>query len=966
MLYARYAHIFNSTYNPNSLAHSVYIGGGTNKTTTPAPVTSQSTTNQAVVQAAQAALPQTATLQSPATFIQSTFAQSQATSNLAALPQSAVLQTPAIAALSTPKLEGDVFNLRPKLTRPTADNTFTNFSYTKSTADFDNDDLPDIVLFTLSSGMSSSSSNSLTKTGFSEAGFNNLVAKAPNQYLFSERTSLKLLSTDDRPSGSSILSSSELNQLAQPSLLSTQRQDMISELQTKLKEAQKLDLSSRKPSSSIRFEGKKSSLQEMIESSQQKAAVSNQPSLQDQLEEASEKRKAQQKAQQEAQQRAAQTAQTARSEQSQDPALSAAQQRQLQALQSRDIAVKAHEMAHAAAAAGLSGVPTYTYQTGPNGERFAIGGQVNIDMSPGRTPEETLTKASRILAAATAPSDPSSADNSVAMQASRMASIARSQIMTSDQQTPEIKSQPIGLASQNNIENSVGFSPSEEAKLLTSDQMVLSLAATDASPRDSDLRDPIEELLVGQVGPSDLNFIQSVELQDIAYRDLSAQKAAEINVETKVSGLDDPRIPIERVADSDLTAEHRKEFPPVPSLEPQTTFERTEAFGVEMSQAQESTSPSEFSELSTLDERGADQFREEVSERIQQPLQRDLDALRQLEQELRSRTEQQNGTQMSTDNPSTNSSAESLTNTEPSVAVENLQETQKSADAFTAQQAVELKESPQTLNSELSADRLIDDRQETSGFLETGSEPGSADNQSPELIGQFSSERSLSSVSGVLTAEEQLNTQQEQQLESSMEREDLSGLNNDARAEDLSSSVGDQTTVPKSNSEIQTPLSKIDPATRPTPTQQSTLQENANTNIPGTISQAADSLSRPNNQQNISVLTGAEQSTPGFSLKMARAEQPLTAQENKFGKSGRAMSTQDTNNPMLNSDPINPVNAQNQTSPTIVNTTASTASQYGAPITPQQRMQRSFVAVYEKLREMLERVSPTSSFETVA
>ena len=138
----------------------------------------------------------------------------------------------------------------------------------------------------------------------------------------------------------------------------------------------------------------------MIEASQQKAAEANEPTLQEQLEAASEKRKAQQKAQKEAQQRAAQTART---EPNQDPALSAAQQRQLQALQSRDIAVKAHEMAHATAAAGLSGVPTYTYQTGPNGERFAIGGQVNIDMSPGRTPEETLTKASRILAAATAP-----------------------------------------------------------------------------------------------------------------------------------------------------------------------------------------------------------------------------------------------------------------------------------------------------------------------------------------------------------------------------------------------------------------------------------------------------------------------------------------------------------------------------------------------------------------------------------
>lgn len=732
----------------------------------------------------------------------------------------------------------------------------------------------------------------------------------------------------------------------------------------KLREAQKLDLSSRK-SSSLSYETKKSSLQEMIEASQQNAAESKEPSLQDQLEKASEKRKAQQKAQQEAQQRAAQTAQAARAEQSQDPALSAAQQRQLQALQSRDIAVKAHEMAHATAAAGLSGVPTYTYQTGPNGERFAIGGQVNIDMSPGRTPEETLTKASRILAAATAPSDPSSADNSVAMQASRMASIARAQIMIPDQQTPEIKSQPIGLASQNNVENSVNFSPSKEAKLLTSDQMVLSLAATDASPRDSDLRDPIEELLVGQVGPSDLNFIQSIERQDIAYRDLSSQKAAEINVETKNSSLEDPRIPIERVADSDLTIEYRKEFPPIPSLEPQTTVEQTETFGAEISQAQARKPTSEFSELSKIDERGAEKFREEVSERIQQPLQRELKALRALEEELRIKAEQQNGFQVSADGSGSEISEQGLSIDEPSTAVENLNETKEVADAFTAQQAIELETSPQ--NDENSVRGFTDDLQGVSGSLENISDQEFLDDRASDLAAQNSSELSLSSASGNAVELEQAVNAQEQD-DSIVSTEELSRLNNVARAEDLSSSVDDQATIPEANSEIQTPPTKVDPATTPTPQQssESTLLGRAPASVPGIISQAAGTLTNPNGQQNISVLTGAEQSTPGLSVRMARAEQPITAQESKFGNSGRAMSTQDTTNSVLNGDPSNPVNAQDQTSPTIVNTAANTASQYGAPVTPQQRMQRSLVAVYEKLKEMLERVSPTSSFETVA
>ena len=170
---------------------------------------------------------------------------------------------------------------------------------------------------------------------------------------------------------------------------------------------------------------------------------------------------------------------------------------------------------------------------------------------------------------------------------------------------------------------------------------------------------------------------------------------------------------------------------------------------------------------------------------------------------------------------------------------------------------------------------LTDDRQETSGFLETSSEPGILDGKAPELVAQINSERSATSVSGALTAQEQLNNLQEQELENSIEREeDLSSLNNVARAEDLASSVDDQTTDPEGNSEIQTPLSKIDPATMAAPSQtpERLIQDNARSTAPGTVSQAAETLSRPNNQEDLSVLTGAKQSTPGFSVKMARAE----------------------------------------------------------------------------------------------
>lgn len=106
--------------------------------------------------------------------------------------------------------------------------------------------------------------------------------------------------------------------------------------------------------------------------------------------------------------------------------LSEADQRAVEQLKQRDREVRAHEAAHVAAGGGLitSGA-SYTYQLGPDNKRYAVGGEVGIDTSPGRTPEETLQKAARIRAAALAPAQPSSQDLQVAAAAERMAMEAR-------------------------------------------------------------------------------------------------------------------------------------------------------------------------------------------------------------------------------------------------------------------------------------------------------------------------------------------------------------------------------------------------------------------------------------------------------------------------------------------------------------------------------------------------------------
>ncbi|NYE59363.1 hypothetical protein FHW58_000515 [Duganella sp. 1224] len=101
----------------------------------------------------------------------------------------------------------------------------------------------------------------------------------------------------------------------------------------------------------------------------------------------------------------------------------------LDKLKSRDLEVRQHEQAHLAAAGGLatSGA-SFTYERGPNGVNYAVGGEVNIDTSPGATPEETIERARTIQAAALAPAEPSSADRAVAAQAQQMEAQARAEL----------------------------------------------------------------------------------------------------------------------------------------------------------------------------------------------------------------------------------------------------------------------------------------------------------------------------------------------------------------------------------------------------------------------------------------------------------------------------------------------------------------------------------------------------------
>ncbi|MEJ8473173.1 putative metalloprotease CJM1_0395 family protein [Roseibium algae] len=97
--------------------------------------------------------------------------------------------------------------------------------------------------------------------------------------------------------------------------------------------------------------------------------------------------------------------------------LSKEEKKQVDDLKQRDREVRAHEQAHARAGGAHAGAPSYTFQQGPDGQRYAIGGEVSIDTSSERTPEATIRKMQIVMRAATAPAEPSSQDLKVAQQA---------------------------------------------------------------------------------------------------------------------------------------------------------------------------------------------------------------------------------------------------------------------------------------------------------------------------------------------------------------------------------------------------------------------------------------------------------------------------------------------------------------------------------------------------------------------
>ena len=111
-------------------------------------------------------------------------------------------------------------------------------------------------------------------------------------------------------------------------------------------------------------------------------------------------------------------------------------ERLINELESRDREVRSHELAHAAVGGSFTGAPNYTFETGPDGKKYAVGGEVSVDLStvPGN-PAATIAKMQKVHSAALAPANPSSQDIKVAASAVQAILEAQSELQTQESST---------------------------------------------------------------------------------------------------------------------------------------------------------------------------------------------------------------------------------------------------------------------------------------------------------------------------------------------------------------------------------------------------------------------------------------------------------------------------------------------------------------------------------------------------
>ena len=112
------------------------------------------------------------------------------------------------------------------------------------------------------------------------------------------------------------------------------------------------------------------------------------------------------------------------------PELSEDRQAEVNRLKKVDQEVRAHESAHKNAGGQYAGSASFSYSVGPDGKRYAVGGEVSIDVAPVEgDPEATVAKLDVVIAAALAPAKPSAQDRKVAAAAVAARNKARAELL---------------------------------------------------------------------------------------------------------------------------------------------------------------------------------------------------------------------------------------------------------------------------------------------------------------------------------------------------------------------------------------------------------------------------------------------------------------------------------------------------------------------------------------------------------
>ncbi|MCU7494636.1 MAG: hypothetical protein HF314_13910 [Ignavibacteria bacterium] len=138
----------------------------------------------------------------------------------------------------------------------------------------------------------------------------------------------------------------------------------------------------------------------------------------------------------------------------------------IEELEKIDRQVQQHEAAHQAAAGEYFRGISFTYKVGPDGKRYAVAGEVQIDTSASSlNPKAAIAKMQRIRRAALAPSDPSPQDLAVAAQAAKAEANAKAQeqgaylaTQTSKGSVPEDPSKATDNSAQPDTQVSTGKS----------------------------------------------------------------------------------------------------------------------------------------------------------------------------------------------------------------------------------------------------------------------------------------------------------------------------------------------------------------------------------------------------------------------------------------------------------------------------------------------------------------------------